>query len=86
MKSGTLPAFKFHNKGAVVALGDYNGWGTLPGGMVFGGGWLRGISARVLHLMLYRQHQFELYGPVRGTISCLVDWLDMFVRPSVRLD
>ncbi|RFD19058.1 NAD(P)/FAD-dependent oxidoreductase [Komagataeibacter melaceti] len=86
MNGGTLAPFSFHNKGAVVALGDYNGWGTFPGGSVFGGGWLRGISARMVHLMLYRQHQFELYGPVRGTISCLVDWLDMFVRPSVRLD
>ncbi|WP_308718936.1 NAD(P)/FAD-dependent oxidoreductase [Komagataeibacter xylinus] len=81
-----LPPFAFHNKGAVVALGDYNGWGTFPGGRVFGGGWLRGITARMVHLMLYRQHQFELYGVFRGTMSCLVDWLDVFVRPSVRLD
>lgn len=86
MSGQPLPAFTFHNKGAVVALGDYNGWGTFPGGTVFGGGWLHGLSARMVHLMLYRQHQFELYGPVRGTISCLVDWLDVFVRPSVRLD
>ncbi|POF63906.1 FAD-dependent oxidoreductase [Novacetimonas maltaceti] len=81
-----LPPFVFNNKGAVVALGDYNGWGTFPGGTVFGGGWLHGLSARMVHLMLYRQHQFELYGPFRGMVSCLVDWLDVFVRPSVRLD
>ncbi|MFT8633999.1 NAD(P)/FAD-dependent oxidoreductase [Novacetimonas hansenii] len=81
-----LPPFVFSNKGAVVALGDYNGWGTFPGGTVFGGGWLHGLSARLVHLMLYRQHQFELYGPFRGMVSCLVDWLDVFVRPAVRLD
>ncbi|MBV1833028.1 NAD(P)/FAD-dependent oxidoreductase [Novacetimonas pomaceti] len=86
MDGRPLPPFVFNNKGAVVALGDYNGWGTFPGGTVFGGGWLHGLSARLVHLMLYRQHQFELYGPVRGMISCLVDWLDVFVRPAVRLD
>ena len=86
INGGQLQPFAFHNKGAVVALGDYNGWGTFPGGKVFGGGWLRGITARMVHLMLYRQHQFELYGTFRGLVSCLVDWLDVFVRPSVRLD
>jgi len=81
-----IPDFKFRNKGAIVALGDYNGWGTFPGGTVFGGGWLRGLSARLGHIMLYRQHQFELYGTLRGAVSWLVDWLEKFVRPSIRLD
>jgi len=81
-----MPPFVFRNKGAIVALGDYNGWGTFPGGTVFGGGWLRGLSARLGHIMLYRQHQFELYGTLRGAVSWLVDWLEEFVRPSIRLD
>lgn len=84
--SRPLQPFAFHNKGAIVALGSYNGWGTFSGGTVFGGGWLRGLSARLGHLALYRQHQFEIYGPWRGFVSCVVDWLDNFVRPSVRLD
>ncbi|GBQ26279.1 NADH dehydrogenase [Acetobacter estunensis NRIC 0472] len=85
---GEIPPCVFRNKGAIVALGDYNGWGTLPGGTVFGGGFLRGLSARLGHLMLYRQHQVELFGVVRGLLSCLADGLDTIVRPSpsVRLD
>ncbi|QEO16839.1 NAD(P)/FAD-dependent oxidoreductase [Acetobacter vaccinii] len=87
IRNGTeLPSCVFRNKGAIVALGDYNGWGTLPGGTVFGGGFLKGLSARLGHLMLYRQHQVELYGLYRGLLSCFADWLDTKVRPSIRLD
>ncbi|MFT8718575.1 NAD(P)/FAD-dependent oxidoreductase [Acetobacter sp.] len=81
-----IPNCVFNNKGAIVALGNYNGWGTLPGGSVFGGGFLKGLSARLGHLMLYRQHQVELYGFTRGMIACFADWIDSLVRPSVRLD
>ena len=53
IRNGTaVPACVFRNKGAIVALGDYNGWGTLPGGTVFGGGLLHGLSARLGHMML----------------------------------
>ncbi|NHN87911.1 NAD(P)/FAD-dependent oxidoreductase [Acetobacter conturbans] len=81
-----IPSCVFRNKGAIIALGDYNGWGTLPGGTVFGGGALKGLTARLGHEMLYRQHQIELYGWYRGLMSCLADWIDTLVRPSVRLD
>ncbi|MBS4075520.1 NAD(P)/FAD-dependent oxidoreductase [Ameyamaea chiangmaiensis] len=81
-----IPPFRFRNRGAVVALGDYNGWGAFPGGAVFGGGWLRGLSARLGHIMLYRQHQFAVFGVARGLLAWFVDWLESFVRPSVRLD
>ena len=37
-------------------------------------------------MALYRQHQFELYGPFRGAIACFTDWLAGFVRPPVRMD
>ncbi|ANA13184.1 MULTISPECIES: NAD(P)/FAD-dependent oxidoreductase [Acetobacter] len=81
-----VPAFKFRNRGAIVALGDYNGWGAFADGKTFGGGFMHGLSARLGHMALYRQHQFELYGPFRGMIACFTDWLDGFVRPPVRMD
>lgn len=78
-----VPSCVFNNKGAIVALGNYNGWGTLPGGTVFGGGVFHGLSARLGHLALYRQHQIELYGLTRGLMSCFSDWVDSSsVRPS----
>ncbi len=80
-----LPPFRYVEKGAIVSLADYNGWGTL-GRYTFGGGRLNGLSARLTHDLLYRQHQIGLYGPLRGTLAWLLDDLDQLIGPSVRLD
>lgn len=81
-----VPSCIFHNKGAIVALGNYNGWAALPGGRVMGGGMLHGLSARIGHIMLYRQHQIELFGWIRGLASIFADMVETVIRPSVRLD
>lgn len=80
-----LPPFHYVEKGALVSLADFNGWGTL-GRYTFGGGRLNGLSARLTHDLLYRQHQIGLLGPVRGTITWLLDDLDHLISPPVRLD
>jgi NADH dehydrogenase len=54
--------FRYRDMGSLVSLATYNGWGTF-GRHTFGGGWLRGLSARLGHDLLYRQHQFEMCGP-----------------------
>ncbi|MCJ2133501.1 NAD(P)/FAD-dependent oxidoreductase [Methylobacterium sp. J-026] len=80
-----LPPFHYVEKGAIVSLADFNGWGTL-GRYTFGGGRLNGLSARLTHDLLYRQHQIGLYGPLRGTLTWLLDDLDRLISPTVRLD
>ena len=80
-----LPPFRYVEKGAVVSLADFNGWGTL-GRYTFGGGRLNGLSARLTHDLLYRQHQIGLYGPLRGTMTWMLDDLDHLISPPVRLD
>ncbi|NVN11675.1 MULTISPECIES: NAD(P)/FAD-dependent oxidoreductase [Nguyenibacter] len=82
---GAIAPFHYRDRGAVVSLGDYNGWGTL-GKYHFGGGPLRGLPARLGHDMLYRQHQMEIHGPARALAAWGADQLDEFVRPIVRLD
>jgi NADH dehydrogenase len=81
---GSIRPFRYRDRGAIVTLGDYNGWGTL-GRYRFGGGPLHGLTARLGHDLLYRQHQMEIYGPVRGVVCWGADLLDGFVRPRVRL-
>ncbi|MCJ2070759.1 NAD(P)/FAD-dependent oxidoreductase [Methylobacterium sp. J-030] len=80
-----LPPFHYVEKGAIVSLADFNGWGTL-GRYTFGGGHLSGLSARLTHDLLYRQHQIGLLGPVRGTLTWLLDDLDHLISPPVKLD
>lgn len=81
-----LPAYRYADRGAVVTVGPYNGWGTLGKYLVFGGGRLRGFTARAAHDLLYRQHQMELYGVPRGLAAWAADELDRLVRPAIRLD
>ena len=80
-----LPLFRYKERGAIVSLADYNGWGTL-GRYTFGGGRLNGLSARLTHDLLYRQHQFGLFGTGLGLATWLADELDRVVSPPVRLD
>ena len=80
-----LPPFHYVEKGAIVSLADFNGWGTL-GRYTFGGGRLNGLSARLTHDLLYRQHQIGLYGPLRGTMTWILDDLDHLISPPVSLD
>ena len=80
-----LPPFHYKERGAIVSLADFNGWGTL-GRYTFGGGKLNGLSARLMHDMLYRQHQFGLFGPGLALATWLADELDRVVSPPVRLD
>ncbi len=47
---------------------------------------MRGLAARMGHIMLYRKHQVELYGWWRGLASIFADRIETFIRPQVRLD
>ena len=80
-----MTPFRYRDKGALVSLADYNGWGTL-GRYTFGGGRLRGLSARIAHDWLYRRHQVGLLGPFRGALAWIADDLAHIVGPPVRLD
>ncbi len=86
LDGGPATPFRYHDRGAIVSLGDYNGWGTLGKYGTFGGGPLRGLSARLAHDLLYRQHQIELFGIARGAAAWAADALDRAVKPGVRLD
>ncbi len=85
MDGRAMPPFRYREKGAIVSLADFNGWGTL-GRVVFGGGVLQGLSARLAHDLLYRQHQIEVHGLARGAAIWASDSLDRALTPAVRLD
>ena len=80
-----MAPFRYHDKGSIVSLADFNGWGTL-GRVVFGGGVLKGLSARLTHDLLYRQHQLEVQGAARGAALWVSDGLDRVLSPAIRLD
>ncbi len=80
-----LARFAFRDMGSVVSLGDYAAYGTLGSYGVFRGGFLPGRVAQLSHAALYRMHQMDLEGVVRGGLGWLADDLGRLVRPGVRL-
>jgi NADH dehydrogenase len=81
----SLAEFHFRDMGSLVSLADYAAYGTLGSYGFFRGGFLRGHLAHLAHAALYRMHQMDLYGPVRGGVTWFADDLYRAVRPRIHL-
>jgi NADH dehydrogenase len=80
-----VPAFHFRNFGALVALGDYNAFGTLGRFGFFKGGFIKGRFAQLSHALLYRRHQLSLHGPARAALMWLAERINAVVQPCIRI-
>jgi NADH dehydrogenase len=81
-----LDEFKFHDMGSLVALGDYAAYGSLGAHGFLHGALIKGWLAKVGHASLYRMHQIDLNGLMRGSVGWLADDLTKVSRPPIRLD
>lgn len=80
-----VPAFVFHDRGMLVALAEYDAYGSLGRFGLFSGKTFRGRLAQFSHEMLYRSHQAMLFGFWRGSLAWLADRLNARVRrPTAR--
>jgi NADH dehydrogenase len=67
IKSGEpLGHFKYRDMGSLVALGEYAAYGTLGSYGFLKGAAFKGWLAHMGHAALYRMHQLDINGPVRG--------------------
>ncbi|HEM8494320.1 TPA: NAD(P)/FAD-dependent oxidoreductase [Burkholderia multivorans] len=80
-----MPAFAFHDFGALVSLSDYDAFGTLGQFGFFRGGFIRGRFAQLSHLMLYRRHQQALHGFRKATMLWIAERINGCVQPRIRL-
>lgn len=82
-----LPPFHNIDMGALVTLGRYNAFGSLGKLGIFKNDFTyRGYLAQLSHIFLYRSHQARLHGFWRGSLLWLIDRINAWVRPAVRLD
>ena len=84
-KGKPMPPFRFHDLGALVALSDYNAFGTLGRFGFFKGGFIKGRFAQLSHAMLYRRHQLSLHGPGRAALLWMADGINALVEPDIRI-
>ena len=80
-----VPAFSFRDFGALVALSDYNAFGTLGRFGFFKGGFIKGRFAQLSHAVLYRRHQLSLHGPSRTALLWLAERINALVQPTIRI-
>ncbi len=80
-----VPPFRFRDLGALVAVSDYNAFGTLGRFGFFKGGFIKGRFAQLSHALLYRRHQLSLHGPYRAALLWLAERINALVQPSVRI-
>ena len=86
LRSGKpVPPFSFHDFGALVALSEYNAFGTLGRFGFFKGGFIKGRFAQLSHVVLYRRHQLSLHGPSRAALLWLAERLNALVQPPIRI-
>ena len=84
-KGKPVPTFRFRDYGALVAVSDYNAFGTLGRFGFFKGGFIKGRFAQLSHAVLYRRHQLSLHGPCRAALLWLAERINALVQPSIRL-
>jgi NADH:ubiquinone reductase (H+-translocating) len=84
-KGKPIPPFNFRDFGALVALSEYNAFGTLGRLGFFKGGFIKGRFAQLSHAALYRRHQLSLHGPFRAALLWLAERINALVQPSIRI-
>jgi NADH dehydrogenase len=85
IRSGTsLGHFKYRDMGSLVSLGEYGAYGTLGSYGFLKGAAFKGWLAQMGHVALYRMHQLDVNGPVRGAVIWLASDLRRLVQPRVR--
>lgn len=85
-KSKPLSEFKFRDMGSLVALGDYAAYGSLGEHGFLHGAQFKGWLAKMGHASLYRMHQLDLNGFVKGGVAWLADDLTHLARPQIGLN
>jgi NADH:ubiquinone reductase (H+-translocating) len=84
-KGKPVPPFSFRDFGGLVALSDYNAFGTLGRFGFFKGGFIKGRFAQLSHAVLYRRHQLSLHGPFRAALLWLAERINALVQPPIRI-
>jgi NADH dehydrogenase len=80
-----VPPFRFRDLGALVALSDYNAFGTLGRFGFFTGRFIKGHFARLSHALLYRRYQLALHGTARAVLLWVAERINALVQPKIRM-
>lgn len=80
-----LKQFKYSDYGSLVSLSDYTAFGRLMGGISSGSLSVEGRIARFAYTSLYRMHQLAIHGWFKMVLMTMLDKINHFIRPRLKL-
>ncbi|HSH57169.1 MAG TPA: NAD(P)/FAD-dependent oxidoreductase [Halomonas sp.] len=80
-----LKPFIYRDRGSLISLAHFEAIGTLMRGTSARRLFVEGHLARLFYISLYRLHQRAVHGNLKTGIIMLVDGLNRFIRPRLKL-
>ncbi|WP_249977165.1 NAD(P)/FAD-dependent oxidoreductase [Vreelandella olivaria] len=80
-----LHTFKYRDHGSLVSLARYDAVGNLMRSSASRGLFLEGWLARQAYASLYRMHQLSIHGAPKTGLAWLVDKLNRYLKPRMKL-
>lgn len=80
-----LNNFRYRDHGSLVSLARYDAVGNLMRSSASKGLFLEGWLARQAYASLYRMHQLSIHGAPKTALAWLVDKLNKYLKPRMKL-
>ena len=80
-----LRDFTFRDRGSLISLAHFEAIGSLMRGASARSLFVEGHLAKFFYASLYRMHQRAIHGSLKTAVTILVDGLNRFIRPRMKL-
>src|SRR5699024_2774136 len=80
-----LKDFVFRDRGSLISLAHFEAVGSLMRGTSARSLFIEGRLAKLFYASLYRMHQFAIHGAFKTVMKIIVDGLNRFLRPKMKL-
>ncbi|APX93788.1 FAD-dependent oxidoreductase [Halomonas sp. 1513] len=80
-----LKPFVFRDRGSLISLAHFDAVGSLMRGASARSLFLEGRIAKLFYASLYRMHQFAIHGAVKTGMTIVVDGINRFLKPKMKL-
>lgn len=85
MEGKPLTEFMFRDRGSLISLAHFDAVGSLMRGASARSLFIEGRLAKLFYASLYRMHQLAIHGVVKTGVTVVVDGLNRFLRPRMKL-
>lgn len=85
MAGRPLKDFVFRDRGSLISLAHFEAVGSLMRGASARSLFIEGRLAKLFYASLYRMHQMAIHGVVKTGMTVVVDGLNRFLKPKMKL-